>query len=388
MQVEEFDISALQAAYADRRVSCAELCEAYLARIAAIDQAGPTLKSVIEINPDAMDIARSLDAALAARGPVGTLHGVPVMVKDSIDTGDGMMTTAGSLAMLGHVAERDAFAVAKLREAGALVLAKTNMSEWGYMRSTRGCSGWSSRGGQVRNPYALDRSPSGSSSGSAVAVAANLCTAALGAEVDGSVVRPSSINGIVGLKPTVGLLSRSGVIGVAEPQDTVGPMARTVTDLAIVLDCMTGHDPSDPATEEGAKRKALDYRAFLRPDALRGARIGVARDAMGYHERTDAVMEGAFRVLRDLGAELVDPANGSQLPLFGQTELDFMLYQLKASTNRYLATHPNAPIRDLDELIRVNRERAAEIMPYFQQEAFEMAALRGGLDTPEHLRLL
>ena len=242
------------------------------------------------------------------RGRVrGPLHGVPIFLKDSIDTADAMATTAGSLALLGNIAPRDAFIVSRLRDAGAVILGKTNMSEWGYMRSRRGCSGWSSRGGQVRNPYALDRSPSGSSSGSAVAVAANLCTAAIGAEVDGSIVRPASINGIVGLKPTVGLVSRSGIIGVAAPQDTDGPMARTVADLAAVLTVLAGEDPLDPVTSGSDARRPAYYRAFLDAGALRGARLGVARDLMGTHEGVDAVIGDALRELADLGAEMVDP---------------------------------------------------------------------------------
>jgi amidase len=286
--------------------------------------------------------------------------------------------------MVGNIAPKDAHVVAKLREAGAVILAKTNMSEWGYMRSTRGCSGWSSRGGQVRNPYALDRSPSGSSSGSAVAVAANLCTVALGAEVDGSIVRPSSINGIVGLKPTVGLISRSGIIGVAEPQDTAGPMARSVADLATVLNVLTGLDPDDPATREGEANRSEDYTRFLDVNALNGARLGVARDLMGSHEGTDAVIEQAIATLRSLGAQIVDPANGTEVPLFGADEIELFLYEMKAAMTRYLSEHPRAPVRTLDELIRFNRDHAAEIMPFFQQELFEMVQKKGDRSEPAY----
>lgn len=385
MALEGFDIATLQRHFENGAWTAVSLCEAFLARIDEIDRAGPTLCAVIETNPDALAIAAALDQERAAQGPRGPLHGVPILVKDSIDTGDAMMTTAGSLAMVGNYAPQDAFVVERLRAAGAVILGKTNMSEWGYMRSSRGCSGWSSRGGQVRNPYALDRSPSGSSSGSAVAVAANLGTAALGAEVDGSIVRPSSINGIVGLKPTVGLVSRAGVIGVAEPQDTAGPMARSVADLATVLNALTGHDPRDPATEEGDARKANDYTAFLDSNALKGARLGVARDLFGFHEGTDAVIEDALKTLADNGAVLIDPANGCAAKLFGTVEMELMLYEMKVAINRYLETHPKAPVQTLEELIAYNRAHADRIMPYFQQELFERAQAKGDLSEPAYL---
>lgn len=386
MQMPELDIADLQDRFSSGALTSAAACARFLERIEAIDRSGPTLRAVIEINPDALDIAAALDAERAARGPRGPLHGVPVMVKDSIDTGDRMMTTAGSLALVGNVAPRDAFLVAKLRTAGAVILAKTNMSEWGYMRSTRGCSGWSSRGGQTRNPYALDRSPSGSSSGSAVAVAANLCSAAIGAEVDGSIVRPASINGIVALKPTVGLVSRSGVIGVAEPQDTAGPMARSVADVAVLLSALAGRDAGDPATEAGERRRVPDYRALLDASALRGARLGVARDLMGTHEATDAVIAEALRLLRELGAELVDPANGSAVPLFGDAEMELFLYEMKVALTRYLAEHPRAPVRTIDDLVRFNRDHASAVMPYFQQEILEAVQAKGDLSEPAYAR--
>jgi amidase len=384
--LEEYDISTLQDHFATGEWSSAGLCRQLLERIGEIDRAGPTLRSVIEVNPDAPAIAESLDEE-RRRGRVrGPLHGVPVFVKDSIDTADAMMTTAGSLALVGNIAPRDAFLVTRLRDAGAVILGKTNMSEWGYMRSTRGCSGWSSRGGQVRNPYALDRSPSGSSSGSAVAVAANLCTAAIGAEVDGSIVRPASINGIVGLKPTVGLVSRSGIIGVAAPQDTAGPMTRTVADLATVLTVLAGEDSRDPATSGSDAHRPAEYRAFLDAEALRGARLGVARDLMGTHAGVDAVIDDAVRVLADLGAEVVDPANGTAVPLFGDAEMQLFLYELKGSLNRYLAEHPGAAVRTLEELIRFNWDRRDEVMPFFGQELLELAQAKGGLEEAEYHR--
>jgi amidase len=387
MELPEYTITALQAAFDKGERTSVGLCKAFLNRISEIDTAGPTLRSVIEINPDVLEIAGALDRERQQRGPRGPLHGVPVVIKDSIDTGDRMMTTAGSLALEGNVAPRDAFVVRKLRDAGAVILGKANMSEWGYMRSTRACSGWSSRGGQVRNPYVLDRSPLGSSSGSAVAVAANLCLAAIGAEVDGSIVRPASSNSIVGLKPTVGLVSRSGVIGVASPQDTAGPMARCVEDLATVLNILTGDDPQDSATQESVDRKADDYSAFLDPAALKGARIGVARECFGQHEGTDAVIGDAIRRLRDLGAEIVDPVRASSLPFFGELELELFRYGLKASLNRYLAEHPRAKVRNLEDLIRFNKDHASRVMPYFRQEFLESARTKGDLTDMAYLEV-
>lgn len=385
MELPEYGIGELQSAFSAGAWTAEQLCRTFIERIREIDQAGPTLRSVIELNPEALAIAAGLDRERAESGARGPLHGVPILVKDSIDTADSMMTTAGSLALVGNFASKDAFLVQKLRAAGAIILGKANMTELSYMRSTRTCSGWSSRGGQVRNPYILDRTPSGSSSGSAVAVAANLCVAAIGAEVDGSIVRPSSTNGIVGLKPTVGLVSRSGVMPVAAPQDTAGPMARSVSDLAIVLNALTGEDPSDPATEEGERRRQPDYTRFLDPDALKGARLGVARDILGRHEAVDAIIEQAIRTLAALGAEIVDPASGTYLPLFGEAELQLCLYEFKAGLNRYLAEHPKAPVRNIDELIRFNEAHADSVMPFFRQELLQMAAAAGDLHEQAYL---
>ena len=385
MELAEYTVAQLQILFDRNEWTCVGLCEAYLKRISAVDQAGPTLRSVIEVNPDALRIAAALDQERRRSGARGPLHGIPVLVKDSIDTGDKMMTTAGSLALEGNIAPGDAGVVERLREAGVVILGKTNMSEWGYMRSTRACSGWSSRGGQTRNPYVLDRSPLGSSSGSAVAVAANLCVAAIGAEVDGSIVRPASSNSIVGLKPTVGLVSRSGIIGVASPQDTAGPMARSVGDLATVLTVLAGFDPRDPGTKETVGRDPQDYRTFLDATALDGARLGVARECFGCHEETDALIERAIDQLASLGAEIVDPIQASTLTLFGESELEFFLYELKASLNRYLAEHPNAKVRNLAELIRYNRANASRVMPYFQQELLEMAQEKGDLNEDAYL---
>ncbi|MEJ2717498.1 MAG: amidase [Deltaproteobacteria bacterium] len=385
MKLPEYRIAELQELFDRRELTAVELCKAFLTRISEIDRAGPTLRSVIELNPDALTIAADLDREREEKGPRGPLHGVPMLVKDSIDTADAMMTTAGSLAMVGNIAPRDAFLVAKLRQAGVILLGKSNMSEWGYIRSTRGCSGWSSRGGQVRNPYVLDRSPSGSSSGSAVAVAANLCTAAIGAEVDGSIVRPSSTNSIVGLKPTVGLVSRSGVIPVAPTQDTAGPMARTVADVATVLTALTGYDGRDPITQQGAERAARDYRTFLDTNGLQGARLGIARDYFGSHEQTDAVIENAIAELESLGAVIVDPVRFSTMSLFDESEMELMLYEFKAGLNRYLAEHPKAKVRSIEELIRFNKANADKVMPYFQQELLERTQAKGDLNEQAYL---
>lgn len=380
--VPERSIEEWQAAFEAGDWTTEELCRALLRRVEALDASGPTLRSVVELNPDALEIATALDAERGATGPRGPLHGIPVMVKDSLDTGDRMSTAGGSLALAQHHAASDAAVVARLRDAGALVLAKTNMSEWGYMRSTRACSGWSSRGGQTRNPYVLDRSPLGSSSGSAVAVAANLCPISIGAEVDGSIVRPASANGVVGLKPTVGLVSRRGVMGVAEPQDTAGPFASCVADVAAVMNVIAGTDPEDPATVDADARKPADYREALRADGLRGARIGVARECFSEHEGTRAVIEGALDVLRGLGAEVIDPVRASDLPFFGELELELFLYGIKASIDRYLAEHPDAPVRTFDELVDFDRRHEADVMPFFKQEFFEMAQAKGDWDEP------
>lgn len=384
MHPPELSIRDLQAGFSDGSWTTLSLCEAFLQRISEIDQLGPTLRSIIEVNPDALKLAADLDDLRAQEKVLGPLHGVPILVKDSIDTADEMMTTAGSLALVGNYAPQDAFVVERLRQAGALILGKTNMSEWGYFRSTRGVSGWSSRGGQTRHPYALDRNPCGSSSGSGVAVAANLCTAAIGAEVDGSIVRPSAINGIVGLKPTVGLVGRSGVIPVASPQDTTGPMARTVEDVATILSAITGIDPRDPVTQESDGKVTDDYRTYLDANSLAGARLGVARDFFGLHEGTDQVIEAAITQLRELGAEVIDPIQCGKPSLFSGAELQLCLYEFKCLLNRYLADHPGSQVGSLEELIEFNRANASRVMPFFQQEILELSQTKGDLTEPEY----
>lgn len=380
MELDELTIAGALDLFERGDSSAAELCQAHIDRIAEIDRAGPTLRSVLELNPDAPGAAEACDRARRQDGPAPPLNGIPILVKDSIDTADNTMTSAGSLAMVGHFAERDAAVVDRLRKAGAVILGKANMTEWSYMRSARTCSGWSSRGGQIRNPHVLDRTPSGSSGGSAVAVAAGLCMGALGAEVDGSIVRPSSANGIAGIKPTVGLVSRTGVMPVAAPQDTAGPMARTVADVALLLTVIAGPDPEDPATLSEDAPKAPDFTSFLAEDALRGARLGVARDLMGTHEGVDRVIDDAIDVLRELGAEIVDPAIGAWTPFFGEAETELCLYGFKDGIDRYLATRPNSPMKSLADVMAFNEANADTVMPYFPQDLFERAQAKGGLN--------
>jgi amidase len=379
----EITIDQLQAQMASGAVTARAAVEAYLQRLADVDQSGPTLRSVIEVNPDALEIADALDEERAAGKLRGPLHGTPIIVKDNIDTADRMQTTAGSLTLVGTQVASDAAVVTKLRNAGAVILGKANLSEWANFRSRRSSSGWSGRGRQTRNPYVLDRSPGGSSSGSGVSVAANLCVAALGSETDGSIMSPSSANGIVGIKPTVGLTNRRGVIPISHTQDTVGPHARTVADAAAVLTAIA---------ESG-----LDYRQFLDRGALEGARIGVARKFhTGYSEHTDRIFEVALEVLRSGGAEVIDDV---EIPGHAELREDFenserraelvvLEYEFKADIAAYLATRPNAPVRCLADLIRFNAEHADREMPYFGQEAFLDSDARGPLTEDLYFRAL
>jgi len=324
----EATIAGLQERMDSGELTARSLAKAYLARVELIDRGGPGLRSVIEVNPDALALADALDAERRARGPRGPLHGIPVLVKDNVDTADAMKTTAGSLALLGAEPERDAFVVRRLRGAGAVLLGKTNLSEWANFRSTRSTSGWSARGGQCRNPYALDRNPCGSSSGSAVAVSADLGAVAVGTETDGSIVCPASSNGVVGIKPTLGLVSRAGIVPIAHSQDTAGPLARTVADAATLLEALAGADPRDPATTRAPT--ALDLVGALDDGRLEGVRIGVARNMAGFHDRVDAVLEDALDALRDLGAELVDPADVPHATELEEPELEVLLFEFKA----------------------------------------------------------
>jgi amidase len=388
-ELDEATIAELQARLASRRMSAVSLAKRYLARIRAIDQRGPALRSVIELNPDALPVAATLDRERQTQGPRGPLHGIPVLLKDNIATHDRLSTTAGSLALAGSIAPRDAFLVEQLRAAGTVLLGKTNLSEWANFRGERSTSGWSGRGGQTRNPYALDRDPSGSSSGSAVAVAANLCAAAVGTETDGSILSPAGMNGIVGLKPTVGLLSRSGIIPISHSQDTAGPMARTVADAAVLLGAMTGEDPRDAATAASAGRAHQDYTRFLDPDGLRGARLGVVRETFGGHPQVKPLMESLLPVLESRGAVLVDPVELPPRSKYGAAEIEVFLYELKAGLNAYLAgLGPDAPVRSLREIIEFNEQHRAQEMPWFGQEYFLRADAKGPLTDPAYLEAL
>ena len=385
--VEERSVAEWQAALARGELTSRQLVERYLERIDSMDARGPALRAVLETNPDALDITTVLDAERKSGRLRGPLHGIPVLVKDNIDTADRMHTTAGSQALANDRPTRDAFIVERLRAAGAIVLGKANLSEWANFRSTHSSSGWSARGGQTRNPYALNRSPSGSSSGSAVAAAANYCTVTVGTETDGSITSPAAACSLVGLKPTVGLVSRSGIVPISHTQDTAGPMCRTVADAAVLLGALAGEDPRDPATR-GAR--ARDYVAVLDANALKGARIGVAREKFtGYSDATDAAFTRALDVMKDRGAVLVDPANITTAGQFNDAEFDVLLYEFKPDLARYLATRPaGARARTLDALIAYNRAHAAVEMPYFGQEIFEMSAKKGPLTSPGYRRAL
>ena len=385
-ELEEATVSDLQSAMTSGRFSARSIVDQYLDRIEELDRKGPALHHVIEINPDARSIADGLDAE-RARGRVrGLLHGIPVLLKDNIDTADRMTTTAGSYALEGSIALRDAFIAKRLREAGAVLLGKANMSEWANFRSTRSTSGWSGRGGQAKNPYVLDRNPCGSSSGSAGAVAANLSALAVGTETDGSIVCPSAMVGIVGIKPTLGLVSRSGIIPIAHSQDTAGPMARTVRDAAILLSAMAGIDARDGATAGSRGKGFTDYTQFLDADGLRGARIGVARDKyFGYSARTDEVADEAIAQLKKLGAVIVDPANIPTAGKFDDSEFEVLLYEFKADLNAYLASlGPRAPVRTLKQIIEFNERNREKEMPYFGQEIMLMAQKKGPLSDRKY----
>ena len=377
--VEEKSMAQLSTDMRTGQVSATRLVEGYKRRIEALDRRGPKLNSVLELNPDAVVNAAALDHERKTSGPRGPLHGIPVLLKDNIDTADRMMTTAGSLALVGSPAPRDAFLVERLRRAGAVLLGKTNLSEWANFRGHRSTSGWSGRGGQTRNPYALDRNPSGSSSGSAVAVAANLCAAAIGTETDGSIISPASFNGIVGLKPTVGLVSRSGIIPISNSQDTAGPMARTVADAALILGVIAGEDPRDPATAASRGKALNDYTRFLEPDGLRGARIGVVRRSLGVHRAVDRVMLNVLERMKAQGAELMD----IELPIpskLREAEGLVLLYEFKAGVNAYLESRGvTARVRTLADVIAFNERHPNEEMPWFGQELLIEAQSKGPL---------
>jgi amidase len=382
-ELDEATIAGLQAGMASGKYSAHSIAQTYLERIEEIDKSGPALASVIEVNPDALAIADGLDKERAQKQVRGPMHGIPVLIKDNIDTADRMQTTAGSLALVGSKPVRDAFVAQRLREAGAVILGKTNLSEWANIRSSHSSSGWSGRGGQTKNAYALDRNPCGSSSGSGAATAASLCAVAVGTETDGSVVCPASANGLVGIKPTLGLVSRAGIIPISHSQDTAGSMARTVRDAAILLGAMAGVDARDSATAASAGKAAVDYTTFLDPNGLKGARIGVARKYFGFSDPVDALMNQLVEEIKRAGAEVIDPADLPSHGKFGESEFLVLLYELKADLNTYLAARPGAP-GSLKEVILFNDNNKTKEMPYFGQDIFTKAEAKGPLTTKEY----
>ncbi len=389
VNIVEAGATELQAAMTAGKITSRQLVKLYLARIKAIDKSGPHLNAVIELNPDAEAIAAALDKERKAKGPRGPLHGIPVLIKDNIATADKMQTTAGSLALVGSKPPRDAFIVKQLRDAGAVILGKTNLSEWANMRSTRSTSGWSGRGGLTRNPYALDRNTSGSSSGSGAAAAASLATLTVGTETDGSIISPSNVNGLVGFKPTVGLVSRAGIIPISHSQDTAGPMVRSVTDAALLLTVLAGSDARDAATAQ-ADAKKVDYTRHLDPKGLQGKRIGVVKSQFGgRNDLVSAVIETQLMVLKVAGATLVDVPELPNASKYGQSEYDVLLYELKVGLAAYLSEYaPDSPHKTLADLIAFNDANRDRELAYFGQEHFIRAQAKGGLDSKEYLDAL
>ena len=387
-ELEELTVTELQQGMSSGKYTSRQLVDLYLRRIDDIDRRGPALRSIIVTNPDARIIADALDAERKAKGPRGPLHGIPVIIKDNIDTADKMPTTAGSLALEGSIAPRDAAVVERLRAAGAVILAKANLSEWANFRSTKSSSGWSAVGGQVRNPYVLDRNACGSSSGTGSAIAANLAAVGIGTETDGSIVCPSSLTGLVGVKPTVGLVSRAGIIPISKTQDTAGPMTRTVADAAIVLDAIRSSDPRDPATKaQNANQVQGDLHARLEASGLKGARIGIPRKRyFGYSPKADALIEEAIRTMKAQGAVIVDPADIPTAAQLDDCEFEILLYEFKAGLNAYLKSlGPDTRVKSLAELIAFNKKEAARELPHFGQEIFEMAQKKGPLTSTAYL---
>jgi amidase len=388
-ELDEITISDLQDGMKSGKFTARSLVEKYSARIAEIDKQGPAINSVLQLNPDALSIADSLDQERKGKGARGPMHGVPVLIKDNIDTADRMMTTAGSLALVGSKPTQDSFVAQKLRRAGAVILGKTNLSEWANIRSSHSTSGWSGRGGLTKNPYVLDRNPCGSSSGTGAGISANLCAVGIGTETDGSIVCPSSSNGLAGIKPTVGLVSRSGIIPISHSQDGAGPMCRTVRDAAILLGALTGVDPRDSATAGSQGKSFTDYTQFCDPNGLKGARIGVARKYFGFSEAVDALMEQSLDAMKKQGAILVDPADIETLGKFDESELLVFMYELKADLNNYLAgLGPNAPVRTLKDIIDFNDRNRQKEMPYFGQDLFLKAEAKGPLTEKAYIDAL
>lgn len=382
-ELDEITVEELQQKMQSGALTSHTITEMYLKRIEAIDKNGPKLNAVIELNPDALAIAKAMDKERAAGKVRGPLHGIPVLIKDNISTGDKMHTTAGALAIADNIMSEDAFIIGKLREAGAVLLGKTNLSEWANFRSTRSCSGWSSRGGQTKCPYILDRNPSGSSAGSGAAASANLCAIAIGTETDGSIVSPSSVNGVVGIKPTVGLWSRTGIIPISKTQDTAGPMARTVRDAAILLGALAGEDPNDSYTAGSRGKTVSDYTKFLDTDGLKGKRLGVEKDGLKVNPQMDAIFQEAIDLLKSKGAEIIEVELYKQLKPIGNADFTVLLYEFKDGLNKYLSK-ANSKVKSLAEVIDFNNRNPAKAMPFFKQEILEMAEKKGGLDEKEY----
>jgi amidase len=387
--LEEMTISDLQDQMKSGKFTAHSLARKYIERMSDVDRSGPKINSVIEINPEAIVIAEALDQERRQGRLRGPLHGIPILIKDNIDTADRMMTTAGSLALDGSHARKDSFVAKKLRDAGAVILGKTNLSEWANFRSNHSSSGWSGRGGQTKNPYVLDRNPCGSSSGSGAAIAANLCAAAIGTETDGSIVCPSSANSLVGIKPTVGLVSRSGIIPISHSQDTAGPMARTVRDAAILLGALTGIDATDTATKTSTGKSFTAYTKFLDRDGLRGVRLGVARKSFGFNDRVDKLMNELIGELKRLGAVIIDPADIPTAGKFDDSELEVLLYEFKADLNSYLGgLGTSARVHSLKDVIEFNEKNSEREMPFFGQDLFIKAEAKGPLTSKQYLAAL
>jgi len=388
-ELEEITIADLQEGMKSGKFTARSLVEMYSERIEEIDKHGPSINSIIELNPDARSIADTLDQERKAKGPRGPMHGIPVLIKDNIGTADKMMTTAGSLALIGAKPPQDSYVAQKLRSAGAVILGKTNLSEWANIRSSHSTSGWSGRGGLTKNPYALDRNPCGSSSGTGAGISANLSAVGIGTETDGSIVCPSSSNGLAGIKPTVGLVSRSGIIPISHSQDSAGPMCRTVRDAATLLGALTGVDASDSATAASAGKSYTDYTQFCDPNGLKGARIGVARKYFGFNDAVDSIMEQSLDVMKKQGATVIDPADIETLGKFDESELLVLMYELKADLNAYLARLGlNAPVRTLKDIIEFNERTRQKEMPYFGQDLFLKAEAKGQLTDKAYLDAL
>jgi len=386
-ELDEETIGSLREKLASGKYTSEQLVQLYLKRIETIDATGPQLNSVIEINPDAISIAVKMDKEMKSGKSRGPLHGIPILIKDNIDTGDKMQTTAGALAMEGNIVTKDAFVVKKIREAGAIIIGKTNLSEWANFRSTQSCSGWSSRGGQTKNAYILDHNPCGSSAGSGAAVSANLCVVAVGTETDGSVVCPASVNGVVGIKPTVGLVSRSGIIPISKTQDTAGPMARTVTDAAILLGAMAAIDQDDSVTLESKGKAQKDYTTFLDIDALKGKRIGIEKKSQGNNKYINALLDDAINLLKNQGAVIIEIDYLDKINALGQAEFEVLQYEFKDGVNKYLAT-ANAKVKTLKEVIAFNKNNEDKAMPYFKQETLESSDAKKGLDDKTYIDAL